>query len=250
MTPNFVNIAKPTVGKQSFLKPIFTFFIAGALMSTFTNVQAQRGHDDRYERGRDGDYRYDKKDRDNRGNDRRDDNRRNDNRRDDNRRDEYRRDDRRGPDRVVVVDRTRPNWQYANIPSRNAHYNALPTGHLSINFGGIRFAYHQGVFYKPYNSEYVVCQAPVGIRVNVLPRDCRRVVIRNVDYYYYNGTYYRPYGNEYATVAPPIGALVESIPGGYEKLMINGETYYVVDGIQYRAVLNRGEIWYEVIKIM
>jgi hypothetical protein len=75
-------------------------------------------------------------------------------------------------------------------------------------------------------------------------------VIRNVDYYYYNGTYYRPYGNEYATVAPPIGALVESIPGGYEKLMINGETYYVVDGIQYRAVLNRGEIWYEVIKIM
>lgn len=246
MTPNFVNIANPTVGKQSFLKPIFTFVLAGALMSTFTNVQAQRGHDDRYERGREGEYRYDKKDRDNRGNDRRDDY----SRRNDNRRDEYRRDDRRGPDRVVVVDRTRPNWQYANIPSRNAHYNALPTGHLSINFGGIRFAYHQGVFYKPYNSEYVVCQAPVGIRVNMLPRDCRRVVIRNVDYYYYNGTYYRPYGNEYATVAPPLGALVESIPGGYEKLMINGETYYVVDGIQYRAVLNRGEIWYEVIKIM
>jgi hypothetical protein len=48
MTPNFVNIAKPTVGKQSFLKPIFTFFIAGALMSTFTNVQAQaqRGHEE------------------------------------------------------------------------------------------------------------------------------------------------------------------------------------------------------------
>ncbi|MDI9874338.1 DUF6515 family protein [Flectobacillus rivi] len=241
MTPNFVNIAKPTVGKQSFLKPILTFVLTGALISTLTSAQAQRGHEDR----RDSDYRYDKKDRDNRGNDRRDDNRRNDNRRD-----EYRRDDRRGPDRVVVVDRARPNWQYANIPSRNAHYNALPTGHLSINFGGIRFAYHQGVFYKPYNSEYVVCQAPVGIRVNVLPRDYRRVVIRNVDYYYYNGTYYRPYGNEYATVAPPIGALVESIPGGYEKLMINGETYYVVDGIQYRAVLNRGEIWYEVIKIM
>lgn len=241
MTPNFVNIAKPTVGKQSFLKPILTFVLTGALISTLTSTQAQRGHEDR----RDSDYRYDKKDRDNRGNDRRDDNRRNDNRRD-----EYRRDDRRGPDRVVVVDRARPNWQYANIPSRNAHYNALPTGHLSINFGGIRFAYHQGVFYKPYNSEYVVCQAPVGIRVNVLPRDYRRVVIRNVDYYYYNGTYYRPYGNEYATVAPPIGALVESIPGGYEKLMINGETYYVVDGIQYRAVLNRGEIWYEVIKIM
>ncbi|MDI9879838.1 DUF6515 family protein [Flectobacillus longus] len=246
MTPNFVKIVKPTVGKQSILKPILTFVLTGALMSTLATAQAQRGHEDR----RDSDYRYDKKDRDNRGNDRRDDNRRNDNRRDEYRRDEYRRDDRRGPDRVVVVDRARPNWQYANIPSRNAHYNALPTGHLSINFGGIRFAYHQGVFYKPYNSEYVVCQAPVGIRVNVLPRDYRRVVIRNVDYYYYNGTYYRPYGNEYATVAPPIGALVESIPGGYEKLMINGETYYVVDGIQYRAVLNRGEIWYEVIKIM
>lgn len=249
MTPNFVNIAKPTVGKQSFLKPILTFVLTGALMSTLTTAQAQRGHEDR----RDSDYRYDKKDRDNRGNDRRDDNRRNDNRRDDNRRDEYRRDDRnnnRRPDKVVVVDRSRPNWQYANIPSRNAHYNALPTGHLSINFGGIRFAYHQGIFYKPYNSEYIVCQAPVGIRVNVLPRESRRVIISNVDYYYYNGTYYRPYGNEYATVAPPLGALVESIPGGYEKLMINGETYYVVDGIQYRAVLNRGEIWYEVIKIM
>ena len=33
-------------------------------MCTLQIVQAQRGHDDRYERGRDGDYRYDKKDRD------------------------------------------------------------------------------------------------------------------------------------------------------------------------------------------
>ncbi|MEM6765701.1 MAG: DUF6515 family protein [Bacteroidota bacterium] len=50
-------------------------------------------------------------------------------------------------------------------------------------------------------------------------------------------------------VTPPVGAVVESIPNGYEEIEIQGNTYYLVDDIQYKAVIQAGEVWYEVIKV-
>ncbi|WP_052353925.1 DUF6515 family protein [Flectobacillus major] len=233
MTKILSLVDTPKVGVKHLANYTFTFLASGFLLLASLQVKAQRGreHDDH-------DRQY---------NNRNDDRRDNQRDRDRGRGNDY--DRGRRNDRVVVVDRSRPNWQYNNLPRRNTYINTVPTAAIAINFGGISFRYHNGIYYKPYNNTYVVTAPPMGIRVNTIPVGCRRIVIQNRDYYYYNGTYYQPYDNQYTTVAPPIGALVESIPSGYEKLQINGDTYYVVDGIQYRAVLNNGEIWYEVIKI-
>lgn len=157
--------------------------------------------------------------------------------------------------RTVIINRQQhvynnaPNWQYNNLPRRNAICQSLPSASLSINFGGFSFWYSNGIYYKPYNNSYIVAPAPVGIRVQYLPQDCRRIFIQNRPYFYYYGTYYEYNGYDYAVVPPPIGALVESIPDGYEQLVINGDTFFIVDGVQYKAVIYNGEIWYEVIKI-
>ncbi|MDH4462378.1 MAG: DUF6515 family protein [Flectobacillus sp.] len=157
--------------------------------------------------------------------------------------------------RTVIINRQQhvynnaPNWRYNNLPRRNAICQSLPSASLSINFGGFSFWYSNGIYYKPYNNSYIVAPAPVGIRVQYLPQDCRRIFIQNRPYFYYYGTYYEYNGYDYAVVPPPIGALVESIPDGYEQLVINGDTFFIVDGVQYKAVIYNGEIWYEVIKI-
>lgn len=150
---------------------------------------------------------------------------------------------------TVIIDRSRPSWQYASLPRRNTVIQAVPSTSVSIAFGGINFRYNNGIYYKPYRNTYIVAPPPFGIRVRYLPVGFRVVNVYNRTYNYYNGAYYEPVGNEYVVVPPPVGALVESIPDGYETLQINGETYYIVDGVQYRAVINNGEIWYEVIKV-
>ncbi|MEA5260140.1 DUF6515 family protein [Arcicella aquatica] len=151
---------------------------------------------------------------------------------------------------TVVYRNNTPNWRYASLPRRNTVVNVAPSTSISVSFGGINFRYDNGVYYRPYQNTYVVAPAPIGIRVKYLPREHRVFNLYNRPYHYYNGAYYEYQNNDYVVVPPPIGALVESIPDGYEKLQINGDTYYIVDGIQYRAVLQNGEIWYEVIKII
>lgn len=176
-----------------------------------------------------------------------------------NRNDNYGYDNRRGEanrrpvivnQQTVIYRNNTPNWRYASLPRRNSVVSVVPHTSISVSFGGINFRYDNGVYYRPYQNSYVVAPPPIGLRVNFLPPRHRVFTLYSRPYHYYNGTFYEYINNDYIVVAPPIGALVESIPAGYEKLQIDGDTYYIVDGVQYRAVLQNGEIWYEVIKIM
>jgi hypothetical protein len=142
-----------------------------------------------------------------------------------------------------------PEWQYASVPRRGAVITSAPSASISLNFRGLSLFFSNGVYYRPHANGYRIISAPIGIRINALPRGYAEVFVGNMPFYYYCGTYYRNVGGYYEVVRPPVGALVESIPNGYQTLNIDGETYYVVDGVQYKPeVTNNGEIWYRVLK--
>ncbi|MBB3187767.1 DUF6515 family protein [Microbacter margulisiae] len=146
--------------------------------------------------------------------------------------------------RIVSVNRPEHNW-----PARGAAIDALPSGSIVRVHAGIRFAFNNGIFYRPYSGHYVVCAPPVGFRIRFLPMGFITFSLMNIPYYYYAGAYYQRVGPEYVVVEPPLGALVQSIPQGGQQLIIDGNTYYIVDGVQYQAVIYNDQIWYKVIKV-
>ncbi|TNE59244.1 MAG: hypothetical protein EP344_08710 [Bacteroidetes bacterium] len=145
--------------------------------------------------------------------------------------------------------RHKPNWQYSKLPRRGTGYKDRPKHTVQVYHGGHAYYYNSGVYYHYDHNRYVVVRPPIGIRIRTLPAHCRTFYRAGRPYYYYYGTYYTYRSGYYEVIAPPVGSLVESIPDGYETLYIDGDTYYIVDGVQYKAVLYRGEIWYEVIKV-
>ncbi len=58
-------------------------------------------------------------------------------------------------------------------------------------FHGLKYRFAAGVWYKPFGRKYVVCAAPAGLRINVLPRGHRVVYVRGKRYYKYRGVYYK-----------------------------------------------------------
>ena len=65
---------------------------------------------------------------------------------------------------------------------------------------GVNFYYANGIWYKPYGRKYVVCRAPIGIRVKYIPRGYQRVRINGVKYYTYNGVWYTKKRGYYTVV--------------------------------------------------
>jgi hypothetical protein len=136
-----------------------------------------------------------------------------------------------------------------SLPARGTRMTAIPSGSIMRSYGGDRYAYNNGIFYRHHGNGFVVSEPPIGFRINFLPVGFFTFSLFNTPYYYYAGAYYQQYGSEYVVVQPPLGALVQSIPDGGQQLVIDGNTYYIVDGVQYQAIINDGTIWYKVIKI-
>jgi|GEM_PF-775494 len=138
---------------------------------------------------------------------------------------------------------------YGRWPARGTTVRVIPQGGVWRVHNGVRYAYRNGFYYRPYGSSYVVVAPPFGFRISSLPVGFVAFTLANAAYYYYAGTYYQRYNNEYVVVQPPLGSLVQSIPEGGQQVVIDGNTFYIVDGIQYQAVMYNGSIWYKVIKI-
>ncbi|HTP62740.1 MAG TPA: DUF6515 family protein [Burkholderiales bacterium] len=117
-----------------------------------------------------------------------------------------------------------PHWAYDDRYGHHHYYPAigypvvaLPPGYLSISYGGGRYYFHAGVWFRPSGPSYVVVRPPVGIVVPVLPPSYNVVYAGGQPYYYANDTYYTQMqgGAGYAVVAPPQGAeptTVTSVP--------------------------------------
>lgn len=65
---------------------------------------------------------------------------------------------------------------------------------------GVNFHFSNGIWYKARGRKYVVCAAPIGIKVRKLPLGNKLVVHRGRKYYTYNGVFYKKKGRNYIVV--------------------------------------------------
>ena len=133
------------------------------------------------------------------------------------------------------------HYHYRHLPRRGAVIASVHVNAINYRFGGIRYRFHRGVWYKPYRSKWIVVRPAFGIRVKVLPVGYRRVVVGPTNYYYYYGTYYVQRNNEYEVVEAPLNAEIGSLPDGYNTINVDGEEYYELDGVYYMPSVNENE---------
>lgn len=84
-----------------------------------------------------------------------------------------------------------------------------PNALFSIVFGGGKFYYGAGLFYRQAPEGYVVVPAPIGAIVYTIPNNCNRVVIDGDSYFVYDGVYYRRVAMGYQVVQPPAPVVLE-----------------------------------------
>ncbi len=106
----------------------------------------------------------------------------------------------------------RAHFAYRTLPRYRARVTVVPRGAVVVRRGGVSYRYHEGIFYQPSGSAFVVARPAVGVRVRVLPSAGRRVVVVNQPYFYYYGAFYKQVDDEYEVVEAPEGALVDALP--------------------------------------
>jgi hypothetical protein len=91
--------------------------------------------------------------------------------------------------------------------SRSYPYGKLtlgvPLNSISIGFGGGKYYYGAGLFYRPYQHKYIVVPPPAGVVVYSIPPQYNQVIIDGVIYYTYNGVYYTRVPQGFQVVQPP-----------------------------------------------
>ena len=112
-----------------------------------------------------------------------------------------------------------PHWVLDQRYHHNHYYPApgysvtiLPTGNIGVTFGGGRFFYHSGVWFRAAGPRYVVVRPPIGVVVPVLPPAYTTVWYGGVPYYYANDIYYVQGPGGYAVAEPPPGAAPSVAP--------------------------------------
>jgi hypothetical protein len=148
-----------------------------------------------------------------------------------------------------------PHWAFDGRFHHDHYYpvpgysvSVLPPGHLALNFGGGRFFFHAGVWYRQAGAQFVVVQPPVGIVVPILPPAYTTVWAAGVPYYYANDIYYAPAPGGYAVVQPPLdapGAPIAAAPPQASAEPAPGGKYYYCESAKnyYPYVLECKEGW-------
>ena len=157
---------------------------------------------------------------------------------------------------LVAGDLMAQRGRYYRCPYRSYYPRFVPARpfiasrpFLSIHFGGMRYRYQHGFFYRPFGTSLSLVFPPVGIRIHTLPPGYRRVYVGPNPYYYYNGIYYRSRPDrQFEVVTPPLGAEVDRLPPGAKVAVINGEKYYELNGTYYEEMISEeNELYYRVV---
>lgn len=91
-------------------------------------------------------------------------------------------------------------------PSRGGIVRQLPPGHFTVfDRANHRYYQHDGIWYAPRRTGFVVVGPPLGVTVSVLPPFYSTVWFGGIPYYYANDTYYvwRDRDRVYEVVDPP-----------------------------------------------
>jgi len=86
---------------------------------------------------------------------------------------------------------------YGNITFR------LPRGFISLNVGGSKYHYRDGVYYRKAHHGYVVTPPPYGACISRLPHGYAKIIIDGERYYAYNGIYYEHTPQGYVVIEEP-----------------------------------------------
>jgi len=76
-------------------------------------------------------------------------------------------------------------------PDRGAVIRDLPAGATTVNYAGVSYRYHDGVWFEPRGPAFIVVAPPIGLIVPTLPQFATRVIANGQTYFYANETYYR-----------------------------------------------------------
>jgi len=77
-------------------------------------------------------------------------------------------------------------------PDRGALIRAVPKGAAIINYAGLAFRFHDGVWYEPRGTAFMVVAPPIGLVVSSLPTFATLLARNGQTYIYCNDVYYRP----------------------------------------------------------
>ncbi len=110
----------------------------------------------------------------------------------------------RGPHHGEYLDSRYHHDRY--YPAHGRYYATLPPGHRVVVYGGHRFFFHDGVWFRAEGPRFVVIAPPFGVVVPILPPVYATVVIGGVPYYYANAVYYVQAPGGYMVTEPPPGA--------------------------------------------
>ena len=136
------------------------------------------------------------------------------------RREQIRMDDARGQRQGYVQDkRYRHNRYY---PPRGYVVPKLPPRYHEVPYRGSRYYFHEGVWYQPARSRFVVVLPPVGVVIPFLPPFYTTIWVGGIPYYYADGVYYtwRPEERVYAVSNPPPESEVSEQPATPDQLFI------------------------------
>ncbi|AKH22145.1 hypothetical protein AAY24_08520 [Sedimenticola thiotaurini] len=109
-----------------------------------------------------------------------------------------------------------PRHDSFRYPSRGAVVDRVPRGHRVFNYRGRPYHFHDGIWYRPLGSRFMVVAPPVGLVVPVLPKGAVLLTIGGVPYYRYGTVYYAHERDGYRVVEPPAEAPVVADPASDE----------------------------------
>jgi hypothetical protein len=76
-------------------------------------------------------------------------------------------------------------------PDRGAVVRDLPRGTVTVNYAGVAYRYHDGVWFEPRGPAFLVVAPPIGLIVPTLPTFATRLSAAGESYLYANDIYYR-----------------------------------------------------------
>lgn len=119
-----------------------------------------------------------------------------------------------------VIDKRHSHNHY--YPPRGHLVPTLPAGHRVVVHRNVRYHYHDGIWYRPSGTRFIVVLPPPGIIVPFLPPFFTIIWYGAVPYYYAGGVYYLwyPEYRYYAVAEPPPESEVREQPAGSDELFV------------------------------
>jgi Family of unknown function (DUF6515) len=77
-------------------------------------------------------------------------------------------------------------------PDRGAIVRSVPRGAFVVNYAGLSYRFHDGVWFEPRGPAFMVVEPPIGVMVPTLPSFATSVAHGGEAYLYVSGTFYLP----------------------------------------------------------